>query len=308
MDTKSVVGAQAPEIWPALPYEAWKETLQTLHMWTQIVGKVRLALTPHVNHWWQVPLYISARGLTTSPIPYQDQLFEIVFDFLDHNLYILTSRGTRKILPLMPRTVADFYQDFMSSLRTLGIEVTINTVPSEVKNPIPCDQDQEHESYDEEYAQRFWRILVQTDKALMKLRSPFIGKSSPIHFFWGSFDLALTFFSGRPAPERPGADGITREAYSHEVISFGFWPGNEQFKEPAFYSYTAPVPTGLDTAPIRPASAFYSPDLGEFFLRYDDVRTAASPEQTLLAFFQSAYEAGATLAHWDRESLEAKHH
>jgi hypothetical protein len=278
-------------------------------MWTQIIGKVRLALSPYMNHWWQVPLYVTERGLTTSPIPAhreQGSIFEVHFDFIDHNLLIFTSDDTSKALPLIPRSVASFYQEFMAALRTLGIEVKIKTLPSEVQNPIPFEQDEVHASYDPVHAQRFWRILVQTDTVLKHYRSHFIGKCSPVHFFWGSFDMALSFFSGRRAPERPGADRITREAYSHEVISCGFWPGDERFLTPAFYSYTAPAPSGLETAPILPAQAFYSPQLGEFLLRYDDVRNADSPEQALLEFYRSTYEVGANLAHWDREALEQK--
>jgi len=302
--TNKTSGRETTEVWPSLPFEAWRETLETLHMWTQIVGKVRLGLSPHVNHWWQVPLYVTARGLTTSPIPYNNSIFEVLFDFIDHNLLILTSDGTSKALPLLPRSVANFYQQFMASLRELGIQVTISTLPCEVVDPIPCDQDEIHAAYDPVYVNRFWRILVQADKVFKTHRSHFIGKSSPVHFFWGSFDLALSFFSGRRAPEREGADRITREAYSHEVISCGFWPGNGQFQMPAFYSYAAPEPPGLKTASIRPGSAFYSTDISEFILLYDDVRQAESPEHMLLDFLQSTYEAGANLAHWDREALE----
>jgi Family of unknown function (DUF5996) len=295
---------EAAELWPPLPYEEWKDTYDTLHMWTQIVGKVRMELTPLVNHWWNVTFYLTARGLTTSPIPYRSRTFEVDFDFIDHNLFIQTSEGTSKVMPLIPRSVADFYREFMEALRSLNINVIINTLPSEVTNPIRCDEDFVHASYDPEYANRFWHILVQTDAVLQRYRSPFLGKSSPVHFFWGSFDLALTFFSGRRAPRRPGADRMTREAYSHEVISCGFWPGNDRIPAPAFYSYTSPGPPGLPTASIRPATAFYSHELGEFFLRYDDVRTDSLPEQALLEFFQSTYEAGANLAHWNREALE----
>ena len=294
------------ESWPALPFEAWKDTCQTLHLWTQIVGKVRMELSPFVNHWWHVTLYVTPRGLTTSSIPYHRGAFEVTFDFLEHNLFIRTSEGTTKALPLIPRSVAAFYRECMDCLQALGIEVTINTLPSEVQNPIRCDVDEVHASYDPVYAQRFWRILVQTSTVMQRYRSPFLGKSSPVHFFWGSFDLALTFFSGRRAPERPGADHITREAYSHEVISCGFWPGDDRFPAPAFYSYTAPEPPGLPSAPIRPENASYSQELGLFLLRYDDVRTTSSPEQALLEFFQSTYEAGARLAQWDREALERK--
>ncbi len=298
--------AATGELWPALPYEEWQDTYDTLHMWTQIVGKVRMELSPYVNHWWQVPFYVTPRGLTTSAIPYKNSTFEVNFDFIDHNLVILTSDDTAKTMPLIARSVADFYWEFMASLRSLGIEVTINTLPSEVTNPIRCDEDQEHSSYDPQYVNRFWRVLVQTDRIFKQHRSFFIGKSSPVHFFWGSFDLALTFFSGRRAPERPGADSMTREAYSHEVISCGFWPGNASFPKPAFYSYTIPTPVGLDKVPIRPDAAFYSPEMSEFFLLYDDVRIANSPEQELREFLQTTYEAGANLAHWDRQSLERK--
>ncbi len=292
------------ELWPALPYQAWKETYETLHMWTQIVGKVRMELSPFLNHWWHVTMYVTPRGLTTSAIPYRGGSFEVTFDFLEHNLYICTSEGTTKALPLIPRSVASFYREFMDCLHALGIQVTINTLPSEVQSPIRCDIDEVHASYDPVYAQRFWRILTQTATVMQRFRSPFVGKSSPVHFFWGSFDLAVTLFSGRRAPERPGADRMTREAMSHEEISCGFWPGNDSFPTPAFYAYTSPEPPGLPTVAIRPPEAFYSHELGEFLLRYEDVRNASSPEEALLAFFQSAYEAGATLGQWDREALE----
>ena len=295
---------ETTEKWPALPLEAWKDTLETLHMWAQIVGKVRLVLSPFENHWWHVPLYVTARGLTTSPIPYRDRTFEIDFDFIDHNLFIQTSDGTSKAMPSISRSVADFYQEFMASLRALNIEVTINTLPSEVANPIHFDQDFVHSSYDPEYVNRFWRILVQTDTVLKRYRSQFLGKSSPVHFFWGSFDLALTFFSGRRAPERSGVDRMQREATSHEEICCGFWPGDERFPKPAFYSYTYPPPPGLETSSLRPAEAFYDPQLGEFLLRYDDARNANSPAQALLDFFLSTYQVGATMAQWDRAALE----
>ena len=292
------------ERWPPLPYEAWKETYETLHMWTQIVGKVRMELSPFLNHWWHVTLYVTPRGLTTSAIPYHGGSFEVTFDFLEHTLFMRTSEGTTKALPLIPRSVASFYQEFMACLHALGIEVTINPLPSEVRAPIRCDVDEIHASYDPLYANRFWRILTQTATVMQRFRSPFVGKSSPVHFFWGNFDLAVTLFSGRRAPERQGADRMMREAMSHEEISCGFWPGSDNFPAPAFYSYTSPEPPGLSTASIRPQEAFYSQELGEFLLRYDDMRTASSPEQALLEFFESTYEAGATLAQWDRGSLE----
>src|SRR5437667_7565538 len=269
------------ELWPSLPYEAWKDTRDTLHMWTQIVGKVRMELSPFLNHWWHVTFYVTPRGLTTSAIPYRGGIFEVTFDFIEHNLSIRTSEGTIKSLPLIPRSVAAFYREFMACLHALGIEVTINTLPSEVRNPIRCDVDEVHASYDPVYAQRFWHILAQTETVLQRYRSPFLGKSSPVHFFWGSFDLALTLFSGRRAPERPGADRITREGGSHEQISCGFWPGDDRLRAPAFYAYTYPGPPGLPTASIRPAEAFYSQELGEFLLLYEDVRSASWHEPQL---------------------------
>jgi Family of unknown function (DUF5996) len=292
------------ELWPTLPYEAWRDTCQTLHLWTQVVGKVRLELSPFLNHWWHVTLYVTPRGLTTSSIPYHGGIFDVTFDFVEHNLFMRTSEGTTRVMPLIPRSVAVFYREFMDCLHALGIEVTINTLPNEVPSLIRCDEDEVHASYDPLYAQRFWHILVQIGTVFRRYRSPFLGKSSPVHFFWGSFDLAVTLFSGRRAPDRPGVDRITREAYSHEEISCGFWPGNDTFPAPAFYSYTSPAPDGLSTASIRPAEAFYSQELGEFILRYDDMRAASSPEQVLLEFCRSTYEAGATLAQWDRDSLE----
>lgn len=305
MNNTDTMGQQeTAERWPPLPYEEWSKTRDTLHMWMQIVGKVRMTLSPSINHWWHVPFYVTSRGMTTSAIPYQHSSFEVVFDFLTHTLVILTNTGTIKTIPLIPRSVADFYQEFMAALHELGIEVTINTLPCEVKNPIPCEEDSVHASYDPIYAHRFWRILLQIDQNFQEFRSHFIGKCSPVHFFWGSFDLAVTRFSGLRAPERAGADSITREAYSHEVISCGFWPGDETFKAPAFYAYTVPEPPGLSTAPVRPATAFYSADTGGFVLKYDDMRNTSSPEQALQEFLQTTYEAGANLAHWDREALE----
>jgi hypothetical protein len=293
-----------PESWPALPLEARQDTYATLHMWTQIVGKVRLAQSPLVNHWWEVPLYISARGLTTSAIPYRRGIFEVEFDFLQHNLVIQTSQDQVKTIPLAPRSVADFYKEFMAALAGLGIDVKIWNMPVEIPNPIAFDQDTQHASYDREYVTRFWRILLLVDSIFQEFRSRFIGKNSPVHFFWGSFDLAVTRFSGRRAPAREGADSITREAYSHEVISAGFWPGGGEIKGPAFYVYAAPEPAGYGQSSVRPGKAFYHPQMKEFFLMYDDVRRDPSPRSTLLEFLQSTYEAAADLAKWDRAELE----
>jgi hypothetical protein len=291
------------QTWPILILEEWQDTLATLHMWTQIVGKIRMKQTPLVNHWWNVPLYVSARGLMTSPMPYQDRIFEIEFDFIDQQLRVTCSDGASKILPLRPQTVADFYQEVMSALRDLGIAVKIWPMPVEIPNPIRFDQDQVHKSYDAEYANRYWRALVNIDDVFKQFRARFIGKVSPVHFWWGSFDHAVTRFSGRTAPPREGADKITVEAYSHEVISHGFWPGGNGVQA-AFYSYTAPEPAGLAESKIKPAAAFYSHDMKEFLLPYDAVRQSPSPEAALMDFCQSTYEAGANLAKWDRAALE----
>jgi hypothetical protein len=292
------------DLWPELPLEAWQDTYATLHMWTQIVGKVRLALGPNINHWWGVPLYVNASGLTTSAIPYARGNFEIQFDFLHHQLVIRTSNDATVALALAPQSVAGFYRDFMGTLGSLGIAVKIWKMPVEISDPIPFDQDTQHASYDPEYANRFWRILVSCDEVFKKFRAGFIGKASPVHFFWGSFDLAVTRFSGRRAPEREGADSITREAYSHEVSSVGFWPGGGDVKGAAFYAYAAPEPAGFRQYPVRPPEAFYQPQLKEFILMYDEVRRAPSPRETLLAFLQSTYDAGADLGKWDRKELE----
>jgi hypothetical protein len=292
------------DLWPELPLEAWQDTYATLHMWTQIVGKVRLALSPNINHWWGVPLYVNAVGLTTSAIPYARGNFEIQFDFIHHKLVIRTSNDAIVALALAPQSVADFYRDVMETLESLGIAVKIWKMPVEIPDPIPFDQDGQHVSYDPEYANRFWRILISCDEVFNECRAEFIGKASPVHFFWGSFDLATTRFSGRRAPEREGADSITREAYSHEVSSVGFWPGGGDVKGPAFYAYAAPEPAGFPQYPVRPAEAFYQPQLKEFILMYDDVRRAPSPRETLLTFMQSTYDAGADLGKWNRKELE----
>jgi hypothetical protein len=272
-------------------------------MWTQIVGKVRLALTPRVNHWWNVPLYVSARGLTTSPIPYGKDVFEIQFDFIDHKLLIDRCDGLRKTLALDPRTVADFYSEFMSTLHSLGVDLAIYAKPVEVPDPIPFADDNLYRAYDADAAHRFWRIVTSCDSVFKQFRARFLGKSSPVHFFWGSFDLAVTRFSGRRAPERPGADLITREAYSHEVISAGWWPGFG-LDGPAFYAYAAPEPQGLAKSRVHPQPAFYHPELKEFILMYDEVRSSQAPERMLMEFLQSTYESAAALAGWDRGALE----
>ena len=292
-----------PECWPALPLESWRETYATLHMWTQIVGKIRLRMTPLVNHWWNVPLYVSASGLTTSRIPCGDRAFEMRFDFVAHQLLLEVSDGTAKAIPLSARTVADFYGDCMSMLHSAGIEVSIWKMPVEIPDPIAFDEDRTHASYDRERVETFWHILLSVNTVLEQFRARFIGKVSPVHFFWGSFDLAVTRFSGRRAPERAGADAMTREAYSHEVSSVGFWPG-AGISGPAFYSYAAPAPPGFSEARIKPAAARYDSQLGEYLLMYDDVRTAKSPSAELMAFCQSTYEAAALCGNWDRTALE----
>ena len=296
-------------MWPPLPYEEWKHTLATLHLWTQIVGKIRLAQTDWTNHSWHVPLYVTSRGLTTSPIPYGTRTFEILFDFLDHELRILTSEGAVESVRLAPRTVADFHRDLFGRLGALGLDIDIRTMPCEIPDAIPFDQDQEHATYVPEHATRFWRALVQADRVLKAFRSRFLGKASPVHFFWGSFDLAVTRFSGRVAPPHPGGvpnlpDWVAREAYSHEVSSCGFWPGGEALPQPVFYAYAYPEPEGFKTARVRPAAARYHAGLSEFVLPYDDVRSATSPDAALLEFLQSSYEAAADRGAWDRPALE----
>ena len=292
------------EAWPSLPLAEWHETCQTLHMWTQVVGKVRLELSPRMNHWWEVPLYVSARGLTTSPIPCPRGVFEVVFDFIDHTLHMVTSWNENRTLRLHSRTVADFYASFMNELHSLGIDAHIWPMPVEVPDPIRFDQDQTHSRYDPAYAHRFWRLLVTLDTIFKEFRAGFIGKASPVQFFWGSFDLACTRFSGRRAPERPGADKITQEAYSHEEISAGWWPGGGTVADANFYAYAAPEPSGLRDALIAPTAARYDMQLKEFLLPYEAVRTSADPRSELLEFLQSTYTAAANLGNWDRASLE----
>jgi hypothetical protein len=296
--------SMSEEVWPALPWKEWEPTATTLHMWTQIVGKTRLTLFPLQAHWWNVTLYISPCGLTTAAMPMEDGNLEIEFDFLAHGLHFRLSDGRTKTMKLRPRSVADFYREYLETLRELGVQVKINPMPCELKEPIRFDEDTVHASYDPEYVQRFWRILLRTSTIFQRFSSEFLGKVSPAHFFWGSFDLAVTRFSGRIAPDRPGADAIQREAYSHEVISAGFWPGNGGFGEAAFYAYAAPSPEGLDRVKIGPASAYFDKTLGEFILKYDDLRRETSPDDALMEFLQSTYAAAADAAKWDRKALE----
>jgi hypothetical protein len=296
--------ASSSDLWPALPYNEWKDTYATLHMWLQIVGKVALAQAPPLNHSWAIALHVTPRGLTTRALPHGDRSFTMEFDFLDHQLLINVSDGARRELPLRPRSVADFYAEVMAMLRTLSLPVKIWPMPVEIPSPIRFDQDTGHHAYDPEYANRFWRILVQAERVFTGARCEFVGKCSPVHFFWGAPDLAVTRFSGRLAPPREGPR-FMREAYSHEVISHGFWPGGPAF-EPTFYAYAAPEPAGFKEARIEPAAAFYHADLGEFLLPYDAVRTASSPDRVISAFVESTYDQGARLANWDRRSLERR--
>ena len=299
-------GASDTDVLPALPLESWRETFATLHMWTQIVGKVRLKLCPLVNQWWNVPFYVTARGMTTSAMPYQQRAIEVQFDFIEHKLTIESSEGRVVAMALTAQSVAEFYKKFMAALGELSVNVHVWTMPCEVPNPTPFEKDNVHAAYDPQAAHKFWRILVWVDQILKEFRAGFQGKASPVHFFWGSFDLAVTRFSGRVAPERPGADSITREAYSHEVSSAGFWPGGGDIKGPAFYSYAAPEPPGFAVQRVRPEAAFYHPELKEFLLMYDDVRGAASPKAALMEFLQSTYDAAADCGKWDRKALECQ--
>jgi len=299
--------------WPSLPFEAWSDTCATLHLWTQIVGKVRLTLSPWWNHSWHVTLYVTARGLTTSPIPYGNRTFQIDFDFIDHRLLVETSDGRSGGFPLEPQSVAAFYSRLMNELAKLDIQVSIRKQPNEVADPIRFDQDELHRAYDAPYVHRFWQILVQADRVFKEFRGGFLGKCSPVHFFWGAPDLAVTRFSGRKAPLHPGGiphlpDTVTQEAYSQEVSSCGFWPGGGPIPYPAFYSYAYPEPAGFSKAIVKPVDAFYSPDFREFILAYDFVRQVSSPDQLLLEFLQSTYAAAANLAKWDRAALERDYH
>jgi hypothetical protein len=291
------------DLWPALPYDAWKDTYATLHMWTQVVGKVALAQAPPLNHSWGIALHVTPRGLSTRTLPYGDRSFAVEFDFIDHQLCVSTSDGDRRTLPLEPRSVAEFYRLVMALLRDMRLPVKIWSMPVEIPDPTRFEDDTAHHSYDREYANRFWRILVQIERVLSGVRGSFVGKCSPVHFFWGSFDLAVTRFSGRPAPPREGP-AFMRDAYSHEVISHGFWPGSGPLLEPSFYTYAVPEPAGLKDARVRPDAAYYHRELGEFILPYEAVRTASSPDDALVEFVDSTYAEAASLAKWDRTALE----
>lgn len=297
------------EPWPDLPFDAWSETCATLHLWTQVVGKVRVAQSPWVNHSWHVTLYVTARGLTTSPVPYGTRVFQIDFDFVGHQLTVQSSDGRTVGFPLEPQSVARFWARLKEKMQELDLRISISGTPNEVADPIRFDRDETHRAYDRDYANRFWRVLVQADRVFKKFRARFVGKCSPVHFFWGAPDLAVTRFSGRRAPEHPGGipnlpDWVTREAYSHEVSSCGFWPGGGSMPSAAFYSYAYPEPVGFSQVEVAPTEAFYSPDLREFILPYAAVRGSESPDDTLLEFLQTTYEAAADLAKWDRGSLD----
>jgi len=292
-------------VWPKLLLTEWQDTHDTLHMWTQIVGKTRLALAPHENHWWHVPLYVSARGLVTSPIPYRSLCFEAQFDLIAHRLIVNTSDGGSRSIALRPQAVADFYREYVDALDSLGIIVKIWPVPVEVDGPVPFLEDRRHASYDADLAQRFFHMLLHANRVLTRFKGRFLGKTSPVHFFWGAFDLALTRFSGRRAPESKDSKwSVLREAMSHEEISFGFWPGSGAVPEPAFYAYARPEPPGLAARLARPASAYYSRELADFILPYESVRSLPSPDVAVLDFFQSIYDAAADLARWDRIALD----
>jgi hypothetical protein len=295
--------------WPPLPLEAWRDTYATLHMWLQVVGKTRLALAPMENHWWQVALYVTPRGLTTSAMPTDTRTLAADFDFLDHQLYLRLSDGATRAIPLAPRSVADFYAAYRDALRSLGVEARIRPVPVEVERAIPFPEDREHDAYDPGAAARCWQILVQVDRVLKRFRGRFLGKASPVHFFWGSFDMAATRFSGRTAPLHPGGapncpDYVMHEAYSHECSSCGFWPGGGAIAAPAFYAYAYPEPPGYADHPVRPDGAYYSREAREFILPYEAVRAAAAPDDAILDFYQSTYEIAADLGHWDRAALD----
>lgn len=288
--------------WPALPFREWEATCDTVHMWTQIVGKTRMTLSAPLNHWWHVPLYVTPRGLSTSPIPIGGGTFEVEFDFIGHQCAIRTSSGQGRSIPLFARSVADFYAEYMACLRSLGIEVKFELKPEEFDDATPYDEDRHHASYDVAYVERFREILIMADTVLKKFRARYLGKSSPVHFFWGSFDLAVTRFNGELCPPPKMSDRVMAEAYSHQVISCGFWPGDRKMPEPAFYAYAVPKPAGLEAARVRPGE--WDTQLGEFILKYEDARAAKQPEEAILDFCQSTYEAAANLAKWDRAALE----
>lgn len=299
--------------WPALPLDDWADTYATLHRWTQIVGKIRLSQTPWTNHSWHGTLYVTSRGLTTSPIPHGPRTFEITFDFLEHKLLIQPSDGDSEMLDLRPQTVADFYRQLLGKLDEMGLGVSIHGRPNELEDATPFAEDVSHGSYEPEHAAKLWRVLVQTQRVFQRFRAGFIGKCSPVHFFWGAFDLAVTRFSGRPAPPHPGGapncpDWVMREAYSHELSSCGFWPGGGPHPFPFFYSYAYPEPDGFSSATVQPEGAFYSKDLREWILPLDVVREATSPDDALLAFLETTYQAAADLGHWDRSRLERHEH
>jgi hypothetical protein len=304
----ALVSPQRQAVWPTLPLAEWQDTQKTLHRWVQIVGKTRLALAPPVNHSWHVTLYLTARGLTTSPMPYDGRTTEVDFDFLEHQLLIRTSEGDTRRMKLVPRSVADFYREYTTLLAELDIRVRLRPIPSELQDTLAFTEDEDHRSYDPEHAQRCWRILAATSRVLQAFRGRFIGKCSPVHFFWGAFDLACTRFSGRTAPQHPGGvpnlpDRVVREAYSHECISSGWWPGGGPLEEAAYYSYTYPEPAGFAEASV-PDGAYYHRELKEFVLPYDTVRSSDRPDQLLLEFFQATYELGANLGGWKRRELE----
>jgi hypothetical protein len=298
---------QKDDLWPSIPFDEWKDTYDTLHMWLEILGKIRLELAPMINHWWQVTLSVTSRGLSTLAMPYHDEVFQIDLDFIDHVMRISKESGDSRTIELKPRTVADFYAETMDALRSLGMDVSIWTTPVEVPERIPFEQDTKHASYDKEYTNRFWRVLVQAERIMEEFRSGFIGKDSPVQFYWGGVDMAVSRFSGRTAPKHPGFPNVARyvmeEAYSHELSSCGFWPG-AGLGEAAFYAYTYPEPAGYREYPIGPPEAYFNTDLGEYILPYEAVRKADSPDGMLMKFFQSTYEAGANLAGWDRKALE----
>jgi Family of unknown function (DUF5996) len=307
--TLAITERRGQGTWPSLHLSEWKESFDTVHRWIQIVGKTRLALASPINHWWHITLYATARGLTTSPMPYGVRSLEVDFDFIDHNLLIRTNEGATRALALVPRSVADFYREYTGILDALGFRIKLRPIPAELEDRLPFDEDRRHCSYDPDYVSRCWKILARTSRVLEQFRGRFIGKCSPVHFFWGAFDLACTRFSGRRAPVHPGGvpnlpDWAVREAYSHECISAGWWPGGGPLPEPSFYSYSYPEPEGFSGTAVQPEGAYYHSELREFVLPYEAVRLAPNPEKNLLQFFQTTYDAGATLGRWDRQALE----